>query len=126
MRLVPILVILLGAPALGGCADSGGGTDEQVDVEGTSKPAEMLASLEERSPVVDRTVLARFRFLLDELQRRCSDSRTELADMAAFVLEQLDERKGVERSLRQIMEAVIRSVDPGPPKIPCEVIFLGR
>lgn len=115
---------------LAGCGDGGSsgggssGSNSQVEVGENSPPAEKLASLEATSPTVERVAVARFRFLLGELRERCDDTPIQLSDYAVFVQQRLEEQKGVERSLRQILQSAATTVTArGDTGASCRAVF---
>lgn len=109
----PVVCLALLAATIAGCGDAASGGSGgsltppgQIDVEGTSVPEKMLASIDEESPFVERRLVRRFRFLLDRIEESCRDGRMRLADYATNAMTILDEEKGVSVSTQDVLEAV--------------------
>lgn len=111
-----------GEPGSGG-ASSSNAPPGKLDVTDSEVSEEQLASLDEKSPIVERRTVRRFGFLLDRLQRQCKGRRAQLADFTVTTQQRLDETKGVKQSLREILEAVTRAA-PAAPGQRCRDLFV--
>ena len=77
----------------------------------------LLASIDERSPVVPRSVVAVYAAFLTRIGARCSESRKRIGDMAARTTELIKDNYGREITvltvLRELDVATSPPVEPG-------------
>ena len=77
----------------------------------------LLASIDERSPVVPRSLVAVYAAFLTRIGTRCTESRKKIGDMAARATELIKDNYGREVKvltvLRELDEATAPPVEPG-------------
>ena len=90
-------------------------TDVRV-TEGSPMEA-VLASIDEGSPVVPRSVVTVYANFLNRIDARCTQSRTDIGDMAARATELIEDNYGREVKiltvLRELDKATSPPVEPG-------------
>jgi|TARA_B100000315_G_C14165172_1_gene401901 transglutaminase-like putative cysteine protease len=66
--------------------------------------------------------VTRFRYLLDNLERKCTNTREDICDVMVYVQKTLREKYGREASLLAITEGVNDSIPNGIDKVDCAEI----
>ncbi len=110
-------IVAIVAAAVGGSA---GGESTTGSTGGSRSPEQSLAFLETGSTSPD--VVASYSRALDAAERACSDSRSNLADMA-YRAHELAGEEGVEASALDMLRDVDASVPEDARPMPCADMF---
>lgn len=86
---------------------------EDVLVTSASPPEAKLASIDAQSTTVARATIDRYTKILNELEKRCPESREQIANFAVTGVKILKESKGVVMTQLQFLDAMNGSLPPG-------------
>lgn len=108
MRLrIAVLAVFLAAV----CVSDG--EAQTTTVTDNSPPEAKLVSIDRQSTRVPTRLVRYYGRLLDRLDRKCTEPRTRISDMAVKGVQLLEEDKGVSMSNREMLEAMDESMPEG-------------
>jgi hypothetical protein len=94
---------------------SGAGA-QTVTVTSSSPPEAKLASIDAGSKVVQQSTVRQYARLLDDLDRKCKENRTQIGDFAAKGVELLAEKK-VTMTYLKFLQSMNGSMPEGSEKL---------
>lgn len=110
---VAVVAILMVVPAL----------PAQVEVTEDSPIAWKLAVIDRETTFLERNLLRRYEYTLEQTAKKCQESQRKVADMATKSVKMLEERKGVEETTYRMLQLADESVPPSAAPQKCSGIF---
>lgn len=113
--LLALVAVLVAVPVLP--------AQEQVEVTDNSPIAWKLAVIDEGTTFLDRNLLRRYEYTLEQTTEKCQESQRKVADMATKSVNMLEKRKGVEETTYRMLQLADESVPPSAAPQKCSGIF---
>jgi hypothetical protein len=86
---------------------------QSVTITSSSPTEAKLASIDARSTTVQQTTIAQYARLLDSLDRKCKENRTQIGDFAAKGVQLLAEKKHVKMTHLKFLQSMDGSMPQG-------------
>lgn len=96
---------------------------QKVEVTDNSPVAWKLASIDHESTFLDRNLLQRYEYTLEQTVEKCQEGRQQVADMALKATQILEEEKGVEMRAYRMLQSADDAVPPSAAPQKCSDIF---
>lgn len=131
-----LLLALLLAASVGACgsestprasderATTDARDDAEKDVNGSRAAAERLASIHERSPVVQKALIRRYADALDRLEPYCREPRRRLADFAVYSAWQRERQRDIATKPLEMLDGVYEFVRKAVTPTRCRTAFV--